>query len=122
MSIRKWALAAALLSSGMAQATCYSVYWSDGVLAVETSMAPVDLSKPLGEALADRFGPGMTMVVSDQAVYCGKQEQVPVGRGSLAEALRRESQQAGLAKKAQSQPASVVEKAEMPAAVKTAAR
>jgi hypothetical protein len=122
MNIRNWALAAALLSSGMAQATCYSVYWSDGALAIETSIPPVNLSMPLGEALADTFGPGMTMVVSDQAVYCGKQQEVAVGRPSLAEALRQETQQAGPANKAQSQPVGVVKKAEMPGVVKTAAR
>jgi hypothetical protein len=100
MKITKWALAAALLSTGAAQATCYTLYWADGAPITETSVAPVDLSLPLGEALHERFGPGVTMVVSDQGVYCGKQEDVGVAPRSLAEALRAESQAAGMVKKA----------------------
>jgi hypothetical protein len=101
MNMKKWAVAAAMLSTGVAQATCYSLYWSDGKLLTETSIAPVDLSLPLGEALNERFGPDVTMVVSDQGVFCGKQEVVPVGHLSLADAVRAAGEQAAVVKKAQ---------------------
>jgi hypothetical protein len=101
MNLKKWAMAAAMLCTGVAQATCYSLYWSDGKLLTETSVAPVDLSLPLGEALNERFGPDVTMVVSDHAVFCGKEEVVPVGRRSLADAVRAEVAQATVLKKAQ---------------------
>jgi hypothetical protein len=101
MNMKKWAMAAVMLSTGVAQATCYSLYWSDGKLLTETSIAPVDLSLPLGEGLNERFGPDVTMVVSDHAVFCGKQEAVPVGHRSLADAVRAAGELATLMKKGQ---------------------
>lgn len=100
MNVKKVAIAAALLWTGMAQATCYSLYWADGVLASESSTPPVDLSLPLKEALDAQFGPGMTMVVSRADVYCGKQEVVAKPR-SLADAVRAANEQAALMKTTQ---------------------
>ena len=100
MTIKKIAIAAALLWGGLAQATCYSLYWADGVLASESSTPPVDLSLPLKEALDQQFGPGMTMVVSHQDVFCGKQE-VAVTRRSLADAVRAANETAALLKTTQ---------------------
>jgi hypothetical protein len=97
MRFNKIAIAAAMLWAGLAQATCYSTYWSDGVLATQTSTPPVDLSLPLAEGLADRFGPGVTMVISDQHVFCGKQEQAAPTR-SLADAVREANEAAALVK------------------------
>ncbi|HEX2545997.1 MAG TPA: hypothetical protein VHL79_14035 [Ramlibacter sp.] len=100
MNFKTWAAAAALLATGTAQATCYSLYWADGVLVTETSTAPVDLSLPLNEALHEKFGPGVTMVVSDQGVYCGRQDG-PVTHRSLADAVRADVERAALLKTVQ---------------------
>lgn len=69
---RKACLAAlaALLSAGMAQATCYSVYKADGSLLQEGPTTPVNLALPIGDTVPAKFGPGTTMTVSDHAVFC----------------------------------------------------
>jgi hypothetical protein len=70
MSRTVWVAAAACLLSGMAQATCYSVYKADGTLVREGSTTPVNLSLPLGDTVPEKFGPGASMTVSDHGVFC----------------------------------------------------
>jgi hypothetical protein len=64
------AAAAALLSAGMAQATCYSVYKADGTLLHESSNTPVNLALPIGDSVPEKFGAGASMTVSDHGVFC----------------------------------------------------
>ncbi|HEX7891978.1 MAG TPA: hypothetical protein VF522_21700 [Ramlibacter sp.] len=71
MTPKAWLLAAsALLSAGVAQATCYSVYKADGTLLHEGSSTPVNLALPIGDTVPDKFGTGATMTVSDHSVFC----------------------------------------------------
>ena len=70
MNSKAWVLAAALLSTGMAQATCYSVYRADGTLIQEGPATPVNLTLPLGDSVPEKFGPGASMTMSDLGVYC----------------------------------------------------
>jgi hypothetical protein len=67
---KAWAVAVALLASGVAQATCYSVYKSDGTLIQEGSTTPVNLSLQLGDTVPEKFGPGALMMVSDNDFFC----------------------------------------------------
>jgi hypothetical protein len=98
MNIKTCAIAAALLSAGMAQATCFSVYKADGTVIHESSVTPVDLSQQLGDTIALKFGPGASMTMSDHGVYCKDRAGVP-GRGtSLADAVRAEEQKTMLVK------------------------
>lgn len=70
MNSKAWVLAAALLSTGMAQATCYSVYRADGTLIQEGPTTPVNLALPLGDSVPEKFGSGASMTMSDLGVYC----------------------------------------------------
>lgn len=70
MSKKACIAAAALLWAGLAQATCYSVYKSDGTLLYETSKAPVNLALPIGDSVPAKYGTGATMTVSDHGVFC----------------------------------------------------
>ena len=70
MNSKAWVLAAALLSTSMAQATCYSVYRADGTLIQEGPATPVNLALPLGDSVPEKFGPGASMTMSDLGVYC----------------------------------------------------
>jgi hypothetical protein len=81
------AAAAALLVAGGAHATCYSIYKADGTILLETSVAPVDLSQQIGDTVPVKFGPGTTMTMSGESLYC-KESDAPQARDSLAEAVR----------------------------------
>lgn len=70
MSKKACLAAAALLWAGLAQATCYSVYKSDGTLLYETSNTPVNLAMPIGDSVPAKYGVGTTMTVSDHSVFC----------------------------------------------------
>lgn len=94
MNSKAWAIAAALLSAGMAQATCYSVYKADGALIHESSTTPVDLTLPIGDTVPEKFGPGATMTVSDLGHYCKDRREVQAAPKSLAEAVRAEGERA----------------------------
>jgi hypothetical protein len=69
-SKKTWVVAIALLASGVAQATCYSVYKADGTLIQEGSTTPVNLSMPIGDTVPEKFGPGTLMMVSDNDFFC----------------------------------------------------
>ena len=103
MNIKTWAITAALLTAGTAQATCFSVYRADGTVIHESSTTPVDLSQQIGDTIAIKFGPGASMTMSEHGVYCKDRAGV-VGTGnSLAEAVRAEEQKAMLVKAPQVQ-------------------
>ena len=70
MNSKSWVVAAALLSAGVAQATCYSVFRSDGALILESSRTPVNLALPLGDTVPEKFGDGASMTMSGLDVYC----------------------------------------------------
>lgn len=121
MNRKAWLLAAATLVTGMAQATCYSIYKADGTLIQESSTPPVNLSLQIGDTVPEKFGPGATMTVSDHSFYCRdrRETQAAGARPSLADALKQEEQ------KASAKPAEpmVMKVADLPdAAQKTAAR
>lgn len=84
MSKKAFLAAAALLATGLAQATCYSVYKADGTLVHQTSTAPVNLSMPLGDTVPDKYGTGATMTVSDLSVYCKDVGGVPMKAVAVA--------------------------------------
>lgn len=94
MNRKSWLLAASLLASGMAQATCYTVYKADGTLLHESSTTPVNLALPIGDTVPEKFGPGAMMTVSDQGTYCRDRQQVQAAPQSLAEAVRAEGEKA----------------------------
>lgn len=98
MNPKAWLLVAATLATGMAQATCYSVYKADGSLLQQSSTVPVDLSLQIGDTVREKFGPGATMVVSAHDVYCrdAKERQQQPAR-SLADALVQEEAKKELA-------------------------
>ena len=70
MSRNTWVAVTALLATGMAQATCYSVYKADGKLVHQGPDAPVNLALPIGDTIPAKFGPGATMTMSDPNLYC----------------------------------------------------
>jgi len=76
MNSKAWAVAAALVATGAAQATCYSVHRADGTLILETSTTPVNLTFPLGDTVPEQFGEGAFMTMSDLGVFC-KQRRGP---------------------------------------------
>ena len=95
-------MAAALLATGAAQATCYSIYKADGSLLQQSSTSPVNLAVQIGDSVPEKFGAGATMVVSDQGVYCrDAKERQEQGARSLADALVQEEKkaEAGVIKK-----------------------
>jgi hypothetical protein len=94
MNRKSWLLAAALLATGVAQATCYSVYKADGTLLHEGPNSPVNLALPIGDTVPEKFGPGATMTVSDLGFYCRDKQQAQAAPKSLAEAVRAEGQRA----------------------------
>jgi hypothetical protein len=83
MNSKAWVLAAAALSAGMAQATCYSVYRGDGALIREGSRTPVDLSLPLGDTVPEKFGEGASLTMSGSDHFC-KERQGPGAARKLA--------------------------------------
>lgn len=94
MNRKSWLLAAALLATGTAQATCYTVYKADGTLLHESSTTPVNLALPIGDTVPMKFGPGATMTVSDHDVYCKDRQEVQAAPQSLAEAVRAAGEKA----------------------------
>lgn len=93
MNIKPWAIVAALLSAGMAQATCYSVYKADGTVIQETSNSPVDLTLPIGDTVPVKFGTGASMTISESGFYC-KDRGVPIEGAprSLAQMVQAEEE------------------------------
>lgn len=92
MNRKAWVIAAALLSAGMAQATCYSVYTAEGTLIHESSTTPVNLALPIGDTVPEKFGAGATMTMSDHGVYCKDRRAAQGAKKSLAEAVRAEAE------------------------------
>lgn len=70
MNTKAWTIAAALLSAGVAQATCYSVYNAKGALIQEGPNTPVNLALPLGDSVPEKFGEGASMTMTGLDVYC----------------------------------------------------
>jgi hypothetical protein len=100
MNPKSCLFAVALLTAGMAQAACYSVYKADGTLLQQSSTTPVDLTEPIGDTVTAKFGPGASMTVSDLAIYCRDKREVHAGPKSLAESVRQESEKsAGVGRK-----------------------
>ncbi|MBC5784069.1 hypothetical protein H8N03_14045 [Ramlibacter sp. USB13] len=70
MNAKAWVAAAAFLATGLAHATCYTVYKADGTVLQEGSTSPVNMALPIGDTIPEKFGPGSTMTVSDLGIYC----------------------------------------------------
>ena len=70
MKSKAWAVAAALVATSGAHATCYSVHRADGAVLLETPTTPVNLTLPLGDTVPEKFGPGAFMTMSDLGVFC----------------------------------------------------
>jgi hypothetical protein len=83
-------VAAALLSTGIAHATCYTVYRADGALIQEGPVTPVNMTLPLGDSVPEKFGPGATMTVSDLGVYCRERRGVAPDRKAAGMKARPE--------------------------------
>lgn len=86
MNSKAWAVAAALVATGAAQATCYSVHRADGTLILETSTTPVNLTLPLGDTVPEKFGPGAFMTISDLGVFCKLRRGAPAAQKVVAAA------------------------------------
>ena len=76
MNSKAWMVAAALLSAGVAQATCFSVYRADGTLIQEGPTTPVNLALPLGDSVPEKFGEGTSLTMSGLDYHC-KQRKGP---------------------------------------------
>jgi hypothetical protein len=76
MNSKAWMVAAALLSAGVAQATCFSVYRADGTLIQEGPTTPVNLALQLGDSVPEKFGEGASLTMS-AADYTCKQRKGP---------------------------------------------
>lgn len=83
-------LLAASLVTGMAHATCYSIYKADGSLLQQSSTTPVNLALQIGDTVREKFGPGTTMIVSADDVYCRGASERQAAPKSLADAVRQE--------------------------------
>jgi hypothetical protein len=90
MNRNAWLVVAACLVTGMAQATCYSVYKADGKLLQRSSTSPVNLSEQIGDTVPAKFGSGAMMVVSDDSVYCMSASERQRAPKSLADAVLHE--------------------------------
>lgn len=97
MNPKAWLVAAACLATGMAQATCYSIYKADGSLLQQSSTTPVNLSQQIGDTVPEKFGPGATMTVSADNVYCRNAQERQAAPKSLADAVRQEQTKSELA-------------------------
>lgn len=64
-------LAAGALLAGSAHASCYVVMDRNGNILAESARPPVDMSLPLSQALAQRFGPGARMSFGLAEADCG---------------------------------------------------
>jgi hypothetical protein len=92
-------LLTATLATGMAHATCYSIYRADGGLLQQSSTSPVDLTLQIGDTVKEKFGPGTTMTVSDVDIYCRDARERQQQPRTLADALREEEATRELAAK-----------------------
>jgi hypothetical protein len=88
MNSKSWAVAAALVATGAAQATCYSVHRADGTLILETSTTPVNLTLPLGDTVPEKFGQGAFMTMSDFGVFCKPRRGAPAPQKVVAPAAQ----------------------------------
>lgn len=95
MNRKAWAVAAAFLSTGIAQATCYSVYKADGTLIQEGSTTPVNLTLPLGDTVPEKFGHGASMTVSDLGFFCKDRSGGDALQKTGTGASREEAKKAG---------------------------
>ena len=106
MNPKAWLLLGATLVSGMAQATCYTVYKANGTVLQRSSTSPVNLSEQIGDTVPAKFGSGATMVVSDDGVYCSSASERQQAPKSLADAvLQDKSRKEALAVKKDAAPA-----------------
>jgi len=92
-------LLTASLMTGMAHATCYSVYKADGSLLQQSSTTPVNLALQIGDTVPEKFGRGATMTVSADDVYCRNARERQAGPKSLADAVRQEQDKSELMRK-----------------------
>lgn len=83
-------LLTATLATGMAQATCYSIYKADGTLLQQSSTSPVNLSLQIGDTVPEKFGAGAMMTVSDYDVFCQNASERKLAPKSLADAVMEE--------------------------------
>ena len=90
MNLKACMLLTASLVTGMAHATCYSIYKADGHLLQQSSATPVNLELQIGDTVQQKFGPGATMIVSADDVYCRSARERQAAPRSLADAVRQE--------------------------------
>lgn len=64
-------LGAGVVLAGAAQAACYTVMDTQGVVLSQTSTPPVDMSRPLHETVPARYGRGAHMVFGVADAPCG---------------------------------------------------
>lgn len=84
-------LLAAALVTGMAHATCYTVFNAKGAVLQRSSTTPVNLSEQIGDTVPEKFGSGATMVVSDDSVYCRSASERQQAPKSLADAVLQDT-------------------------------
>ena len=99
MNAKAWLATAALLSTGIAQATCYTVYKADGTLIQEGSVAPVNLALQIGDSVPEKFGPGATMTVSDLGLYCKDRRAATEAPASVRPEEPKKADKAGATEK-----------------------
>lgn len=92
-------LLAATLMTGMAHATCYSVYKADGSLLQQSSTTPVNLALPIGDTVPEKFGRGASMTISADHVYCRDARERQAGPKSLADEVLQEQMKSELLRK-----------------------
>ena len=68
-------LATALLAAAGAQASCYTVLGPKGNILSQSPNPPVNMSRPLHETLANKYGPGATMVFGIAENDCGQRTE-----------------------------------------------
>jgi hypothetical protein len=66
---RRLSLALLLAMPALAQANCYSIYDSQNHLSFQSTVAPIDLSARISDAMAARF-PGRHLVISPDTTDC----------------------------------------------------
>ena len=85
------ALAATLLAAPMgASASCYFVYSGGGQLVYRSTLSPIDLSKPISQGLASRFGGAHLTMVPDSS-DCPDLLATGEGRGAKSALASRAS-------------------------------
>ncbi|MCK9515008.1 MAG: hypothetical protein M0Q87_02950 [Ottowia sp.] len=82
-------LGAGVVLASTAQAACYTVMDTQGVVLSQTSTPPVDMSRPLHETVPVRYGRGAHMVFGVADAPCGPPADAWFGAQSTAQRTLR---------------------------------